>query len=483
MGTRPAAAPALVFPDDFTVGVATAAYQIEGGARDDGRGPSIWDTFSHTPGRIRDGSTGDVAIDHYHRLESDLDDLARLGVDAYRFSVSWSRVLPTGAGRANRAGLDFYERLVDGLLARGIRPALTLYHWDLPQALEYEGGWTSRETAFRFGEYADLVGRALGDRVDTWMTLNEPWCAAFLGHASGVMAPGRTDPVAALRAAHHLNLAHGLGMQALRPHAHDGAQLGVALNIQVPRGVGDDAGTAEQRIDDTANQSFLGPMLRGAYPAGLRERTTELTDWSFVRDGDLDQIRQPLDFLGVNYYSTLRVRLWDGVTERSTADGHMPGASPWVGAEDVEFLPQDPPYTAMGWNIAPEALAGILRGLSAEFPDLPLAVTENGAAFDDVVRPDGTVDDADRIDHIGAHLTAIHDCLRDGVDVRGFYLWTWIDNFEWGHGFVPKFGIMRVEDGSLARIAKRSFDWYSAFARTKRLHGDVGGVADERGVA
>ncbi len=456
----------LRFPAHFRVGVATAAYQIEGAVDQGGRGPSIWDTYSHTPGRITDGSTGDVAIDHYRRLEEDLDLLAELGVDSYRFSVAWSRVLPTGSGQVNQTGLDFYSRLIDGLLARGIEPALTMYHWDLPQALEDAGGWTNRDTALRFGDYAALLTRTFGDRVGTWMTLNEPWCAAFLGYASGVMAPGRTSPSDALTAMHHLNLAHGLGVQAARPAL---GQIGVALNIQVPRGVGPDAHIAEAQIDETANQSFIGPMLRGAYPPGLIERTAQVTDWSFVHASDLGTIHQDLDYLGVNYYSTLRVRMWDGLSDRSSADGHKEGASPWVGAESVEFLPQDPPYTGMGWNIAPEALAEVLSGLSAQFPDLPLMVTENGATFDD--RPDaaGEVDDHDRIEYISRHLGAVHACVEAGADVRGYYLWTLIDNFEWGHGFTPTFGLVRVEDGSLERVKKRSFDWYGSFARSKVL--------------
>lgn len=464
------------FPPGFQVGVATAAYQIEGAARQEGKGPSIWDTFTRVPGVVADATNGDVAIDHYNRLEQDLDVLAELGVGAYRFSIAWSRVLPEGRGAVNEAGLDFYRRLVDGLLERGIRPAATMYHWDLPQALEDAGGWATRDTAFRFADYAHVLAEELGDRVETWMTLNEPWCAAFLGYASGVMAPGRTDPVAALRAMHHLNLAHGQAAATLRAVRGDTVSVGVALNIQVPRAEGDHAEVAHAQIDEIANQSFLGPMLRGEYPPGLRERTAALTDWSFVADGDLQTIRQPLDFLGVNYYSTLRVRLWDGASPKQSADGHMPGASPWVGAEGVEFLPQSAPHTAMGWNIAPEALSGVLRSIGAEFPMLPLLVSENGAAFADVVEEDGGVDDADRIDYIARHLAVVAECIDAGIDVRGYYLWTWIDNFEWGHGFVPKFGIMRVEEGTLRRIAKRSFGWYRDFARAQRAI-----VCDARG--
>jgi beta-glucosidase len=461
----------LQFPPSFRIGVATAAYQIEGGATQDGRRPSIWDTYSHTPGRINDGQTGDIAVDHYNRLDEDLDLLAELGTNSYRFSVAWSRVLPEGRGAVNPLGLDFYSRLVDGLLERHIEPALTLYHWDLPQALEDLGGWTSRDTAQRFADYAEIVAGALGDRVPVWMTLNEPWCSAFLGHASGVMAPGRTDPEQALRAAHHLNLAHGLGAAALREALPDGAQIGVALSMQVPRGVGETGADAERFIDLAANQVFLGPMLRGQYPSEYVQRTRAVTDWSFVADGDVDLIHQPIDFLGVNYYSTLSVRLWDGVGERSTADGHKAGPSPWVGASDVEFLPQDPPFTAMGWNIAPEALGETLRRLASEFPALSLMVTENGAAYDDAPSDEGDGRDADRIDYIHRHLAVVHRCLADGVDVRGYYLWTFMDNFEWGHGFVPKFGLLAVDRRTLERSKRESFHWYRALACTGELVG------------
>jgi beta-glucosidase len=266
----------LVFPADFIFGSATAAYQIEGAAAEDGRGPSIWDTFSHTPGKTWNGDTGDVAADHYHRLESDLDLMASLGLEAYRFSISWSRIQPTGRGPANESGLDFYERLVDGLLARGIRPIATLYHWDLPQTLENEGGWTSRATALAFAEYARIVGARLGDRVHTWTTLNEPWCSAYLGYGSGAHAPGRTDGAAALAAVHHLNLAHGLAVSALRGVVTNDPQFSITLNLHVFRGEAE----AVRRLDALANRAFLGPLLEGAYPADLLDDTAGVTDWA-----------------------------------------------------------------------------------------------------------------------------------------------------------------------------------------------------------
>ncbi|BDZ40005.1 GH1 family beta-glucosidase [Microbacterium suwonense] len=453
----------LEFPADFLLGAATAAYQIEGAATADGRGPSIWDTFSATPGKIVGGDTGAVADDHYNRLESDLDLMAELGLEAYRFSISWPRIQPTGSGPANEAGLAFYRRLVDGLVARGIRPIATLYHWDLPQTLEDAGGWTNRETAHRFEEYTRLVAGALGDRVPVWTTLNEPWCSAFLGYGSGAHAPGRTDGAAALRALHHLNLAHGLAVRVLREVAPQ-AEISVTLNFHVLRsedGAADSSANDEavRRIDALANRSFTQPMLVGGYPADLLEDTASVTDWSFVLPGDVDIIRQPLDFLGVNYYSTARVRMWDGVQPRQRADGHKDvGGSAWPGSEDVEFLPQEGPYTAMGWNIAPDGLEELLLALSSEHPDLPLMITENGSAFEDEV-VDGRVHDEDRVDYLRRHFTAAHRVLQQGVDLRGYLVWSLLDNFEWGYGYSKRFGIVHVDYDTQKRTVKDSGRW------------------------
>jgi beta-glucosidase len=303
----------VTFPPAFLWGAATSAYQIEGAAREDGRTPSIWDTFSHTPGKTADGDHGDVAVDHYHRYREDVALMAELGLGAYRFSVSWPRVQPTGRGPAVQRGLDFYRRLVDELLAHGIQPAVTLYHWDLPQELEDAGGWPERDTAYRFAEYAQIVGEALGDRVEHWMTLNEPWCSAFLGYASGVHAPGRTDPAASLRAAHHLNLAHGLGASALRSVMPTRNSVALALNSAVVRPLSQTPAdlAAARKIDDLANGVFHGPILHGAYPQSLFEATKSVTDWSFVLDGDVAQINQPLDALGLNYYTPSLVSATD----------------------------------------------------------------------------------------------------------------------------------------------------------------------------
>lgn len=458
----------LEFPAGFLIGAATAAYQIEGAATADGRGPSIWDTFSATPGRVVDGDTGDVAVDHYNRLDADLDLMADLGIEAYRFSISWPRIQPTGSGPVNGAGLAFYERLVDGLIARGIRPIATLYHWDLPQALEDAGGWTNRETAYRFAEYTRHVAEALGERVHVWTTLNEPWCSAFLGYGSGAHAPGRTDGVAALRAVHHLNLAHGLAVQVLREVAPR-AQVSVTLNFHVIRGADGPDSEAVRRIDALANRSFTHPMLVGGYPDDLIDDTAAVTDWLFVRPGDTEIIRQPIDFLGVNYYSTTRVRMWDGIAPRQRADGHKDvGGSAWPGSDDVEFLTQDGPYTAMGWNIAPDGLEELLLRLSREHPGLPLVITENGAAFDDELSGDRVHDDA-RLDYLRRHFTAAHRALQQGVDLRGYMVWSLFDNFEWGYGYSKRFGIVHVDYETQERTVKDSGLWLARLIEERRI--------------
>jgi beta-glucosidase len=464
----------LTFPDGFLFGSATASYQIEGAYDEDGRGPSIWDTFSHTPGKVWNGDTGDVADDHYHRWESDLDLMVELGLESYRFSIAWPRIQPTGRGPAVQAGLDFYSNLVDGLIARGITPIATLYHWDLPQALEDDGGWTVRSTAEAFAEYARLVGTALGDRVAVWTTLNEPWCSAYLGYGSGAHAPGVTSPLAALQAVHHLNLAHGLAIQALKEVVTNDPQYSITLNLHVLRGSGDQGAEAVRRIDAIANRAFTGPLLHGAYPPDLFTDTASITDWSFVESGDLEIINQPLDVLGVNYYSTTLVAVWDGVSPRQMADGHKDvGGSPWPGADDIEFLPQPGPYTEMGWNIDPSGLEELLLALHAEFPSQPLMITENGAAFDDSLTTDANgiarVHDPLRVDYLRRHFTAAHRALSAGVDLRGYQVWSLMDNFEWGYGYSKRFGIIRVDYDTQERTLKDSALWYAALIASRAI--------------
>jgi beta-glucosidase len=460
----------LVFPDDFVFGSATAAYQIEGAVDEDGRGASIWDTFSRTPGAVENGDTGDVADDHYHRLDDDLDLIASLGLNAYRFSIAWPRIQPTGRGPANPAGLAFYERLVDGLISRGVTPVATLYHWDLPQALEDEGGWRSRETAYAFADYARIMAEALGDRVPIWTTLNEPWCSAFLGHGSGEHAPGRKDNAEALTAAHHLNLAHGLGTSALRGVLGDTVQLSVTHNLHVIRG---DAESV-RRIEAVGNRIFTGPMLHGAYPADLLDDTRAITDWSFVLPGDLELIHQKIDVLGINYYNTTLVGPAAGAADAAdSAAGAASRASAFPGTDDIPRLDQPGPFTEMDWNIEPSGLLQLLEATRDEFPGLALMVTENGAAFDDVVSVDEDgetrVHDADRVDYLRRHFTAAHRAIRAGVELRGYFVWSLLDNFEWAYGYSKRFGIVRVDYDTQERILKDSALWYRDLIAERRI--------------
>jgi beta-glucosidase len=454
------------FPDGFVWGSATAAYQIEGAAAEDGRKPSIWDTFSHTAGKVHGGDTGDVACDHYHRLDGDLDLMAELDLRAYRFSVSWSRVVPDGSGKVNQPGLDFYQRLVDGLLARGINPLLTLYHWDLPQALDDLGGWLSRDTADRFAEYALVVGEALGDRVSAITTLNEPFCSAFLGYGSGEHAPGVRDNAAALKAAHHLNLAHGRAVSALRGVVPPECALSITLNLaQVePATDSDEDAWAARHVDDLANGVFLEPILRGAYADRLITDTQHITDWEFVRGGDLVDIATPINLLGVNYYSPTKVA---AVVEHASADrlattgGHHGSvAALWPGTDRAHSVAQPGPYTDMGWPIDPDGLTRLLIRVGRDYPDLPLVVTENGAAFADHRSPDGSVHDTNRVAYLRDHLLAVRRAIDAGVDVRGYYVWSLLDNFEWAWGYSKRFGIVYVDYETLERAPKDSARWF-----------------------
>ncbi|MGQ4335292.1 GH1 family beta-glucosidase [Streptomyces hayashii] len=459
------------FPSGFVWGAATAAYQVEGAAAEDGRTPSIWDTFSRTPCKVRNGDTGDIAADHYHRYRDDVALMKDLGLGAYRFSVSWSRVQPTGRGPAVERGLDFYRRLTDELLEAGITPVATLYHWDLPQELEDAGGWPQRDTAHRFADYAEIMGRALGDRVGLWTTLNEPWCSAFLGYGSGVHAPGRTDPAATLRAAHHLNLGHGLAVGALRANLPASARTSLTLNLHQVSPLTDSPEDAEaaRRIDAVGNRIFTGPVLDGAYPEDLMADTAHLVDWAeLVHGGDLEEISRPIDVLGVNYYAPTVVSSGNGTGAKN--DGH--GASdhsPWTGSEHVDFHLANDQLTAMNWAIDPDGLHTLLTGLAASYPRLPLMVTENGAAFDDYVSPEGRVNDPQRIAYLHAHLEAVRRAVADGADVRGYFLWSLLDNFEWSYGYSKRFGAVYVDYSTQRRIPKASAHWYAEVIRRNAL--------------
>lgn len=455
-------------PPEFLWGTATSAYQIEGAVDEDGRGPSIWDVHSHRPGRTSNGDTGDIAADHVHRLEEDLDLLASLGVDAYRFSIAWPRIQPEGRGASNARGLAFYDRLVDGLLARDIAPVATLYHWDLPQALEEAGGWPRRDTARRFGEYAEIIGRALGDRVALWLTVNEPWCAAFLGYSLGEHAPGRSEPAAAVAAAHHLLLGHGEAVAALRTHVSDQARISIPLNFEPTVAASDDAADvdAARRADGLYNRLFIDAILGGAYPDDVLEDLAVVCDLTFVRDGDLAAISRPIDALGVNYYTTTVVGAGDRPRDEAPTQ--------WPGSADIVEHPVSGPRTAMGWTIDPAGLESLLGRIARRYPGTPLYVTENGAAFEDRVGTDGRVEDGDRVAYLDEHIRAVARSHAAGADVRGYFVWSLLDNFEWARGYRMHFGLIRVEADTLERVPKRSFDWYRDLIRSHRGTGTPG---------
>ena len=444
--------PSVRFPDGFLWGAATAAYQIEGAVHEDGRGPSIWDTFAHTPGATLRGDTGDLACDHYHRWPADLDLLRELGVGAYRFSVAWPRVVPAGAGKVNAAGLDFYDRLTDGLLDRGITPMVTLYHWDLPQALQDRGGWADRDTADHFADYARVVHERLGDRVPYWLTLNEPYCAAFVGHLDGTHAPGLRDEKVALRALHHLLLGHGKAVAALRADGVTG-QVGITCNLTSVHPASEDPAdvAAAGRLDLHENRMFLDPIFRGAYPADAADHYGAVTDFGFVRDGDLATIAAPLDYFGVNYYERHQVR-----------------ADP---ADPVRGWQRVPPArpTVTGIGVHPEGLREILERVARDYTPLPLVVTETGLALHDYVAPDGQVADDERIAFFDRHLRAAHEALAAGVPLIGFFPWSFMDNFEWASGYGVRYGIYYVDYATQRRLPKHSAHWYAAVIRDNGL--------------
>lgn len=433
--TAPLAIPPRFAGTDFTWGVATASFQIEGSTQADGRLPCIWDTFCATPGKVRNGDTGEPGCDHYRRWEGDVDLIAGLGVDAYRFSIAWPRVLHAD-GTLNEKGLDFYRRLLDRLAERGVQRYVTLYHWDLPQHLQDKGGWLNRETAFRFADYADQMARALAGRVTAWMTLNEPWCSAFLGHGNGHHAPGLANPRYATQAMHHLLLGHGLALPALQ--ANDpGARRGIVANVG--RGTTDGAREADReaaRLYELMHNAWvLDPLLTGRYPADLQ------TLWPgsepLVLEGDMEVIARPIDFLGINYYF------------RSNLRSNGAGGFVEVPLEGVE-------RTQMGWEVHPQGLEDLLRGFKARYANLPpIVITENGMASDDHV-VDGRVDDAQRIAYLERHIAAVARAADAGVDLRGYFVWSLMDNFEWAFGYERRFGLVHVDYATQQRTLKNS---------------------------
>jgi beta-glucosidase len=394
-----------------------------------------------------------------------------LGVNAYRFSASWTRVIPTGSGPVNPAGVDFYSRLVDELLGHGITPALTLYHWDLPQELQDAGGWTARDTSYRFADYAAALATALGDRVGFWTTLNEPWCSAFLGYAGGVHAPGHTSGAEALSAVHHLLLGHGLAAGRLREALPSSAQLAITLNPAMARPFTDSAAdaVAVSKVDGLQNRVWLDPLFRGQYPEDVLAFTAGVTDWAFVKDGDLEVIATPIDVLGVNYYSPVIVGAYDGSGARSEADGHGDaGGDPWPGCADVQFFDLPGRHTAMGWPVDASGLQELLARLWRDYRK-PMYITENGAAFEDIVADDGEIHDVERVRYLKEHLTALHAAIAEGVDVRGYFLWSLLDNFEWSYGYSKRFGIVRVDFDTQRRTVKDSGRFYAGVVRANGL--------------
>jgi beta-glucosidase len=438
------------FPPGFTWGAATASYQVEGAVSTDGRGPSIWDTFARTPGKISDGTNGDVAVDHYHRFAEDIRMLADLGLTAYRFSIAWPRIVPAGSGATNSAGLDFYRRLAETCLQYGVTPYATLYHWDLPQPLEDAGGWLVRDTAERFRDYAAVTHSALSDVIKHWMTLNEPWCSAFLGYGNGEHAPGRTEGADALKAVHHLLLGHGLAVEALR--STEGT-YGIALNPAPIHAASESAADrdAARRVDGQRNRIFLDPLLAGTYPADVLE-DTGMTEWFAAQEADLAVISTPLDFIGVNYYCPTTVAAPDGPIS-------TPGPSTQPGSENVVAVDTGLPQTQMGWPIEATGLRDILVTINKMAPELPLYVTENGSAYPDELTADGTVEDDERLEYLQQHTEICRDLVSEGFPLKGYFAWSLMDNFEWAWGYSRRFGIVYVDYATQQRTVKKSGLW------------------------
>lgn len=438
------------FGDDFLWGCATSSYQIEGAVHEDGRGESIWDRFCAKPGAIRDGSSGAVACDHYHRWPQDLDLAQSLGVNAYRFSIAWPRIQADGRGPGNAKGLDFYSRLVDGMLERGLQPWATLYHWDLPQALQDAGGWNERATVDAFLDYTDIVTRHLGDRVKHWITHNEPWCTAFLGHQEGNHAPGIKNPKMAIQVVHHLLLSHGLAIPVIKRNSAD-AQVGITLSLHPIVAASDRAADAAAvvRHDGSRNRWFLDPLHGRGYPADVLALLGD--DAPMMQVGDLDAIATPTDFLGVNYYFPEVV---------ADAPGQGAIATRVVERANVE-------RTAFGWEVSPEGLVTLLERITRDYAPARMYMTENGSTFDDVVQPDGSIDDVERRSYLARHIAASLEAIKRGVPLMGYFAWSLLDNFEWAEGYLRRFGITYVDYATQQRTLKASGRWYQAFLLSK----------------
>lgn len=445
----------LTFPEGFLWGAATAAYQIEGAAKEDGRGPSIWDTWSHTPGKVVNNDTGDVACDHYHRYREDVALMSQLGLKAYRFSIAWPRILPEGTGQVNQAGLDFYDRLVDALLAQGIKPFATLYHWDLPQPLQDVGGWTDPCIVEAFVNYADVVSRRLGDRVHHWMTHNEPWVVSYGGYGGGLHPPGVQDWSAFLRAAHYLLLSHGRAVPVLRSNGNAETQVGIVTNLEWVDAASDrpEDQAAARQYQGFFNRWFLDPLFRGEYPADMCELYRE-----FLPEFDADEVREiavPLDFLGVNYYSRAVI-----------------GAGEGQGVLQIRREKPEGEYTEMDWEVYPQGLYNLLVWVHETYAPPAIYITENGAAFADEVSSDGKVHDPRRTAYLQAHFAQAHRAIQAGVPLRGYFVWSLMDNFEWGLGYSRRFGVIYVDYPTQRRIVKDSGEWYATVIKANAVEVD-----------
>lgn len=433
----------LKFPDDFLWGAATASYQIEGAYNEDGKGESIWDRFAHTPGKIYRGDTGDVACDHYHRYREDVENMKKLALKAYRFSISWPRVIPQGKGPANDAGLDFYDRLVDELLKEGIEPFITLYHWDLPQALQEEGGWANRDLAGYFADYVALVAHRLGDRVHHWITHNEPWVTSFLGYGLGMHAPGIKDLASAVQVSHHLLLSHGRAVEVLRDLGDERTVVGITLNLSPihPASEKEEDKRAAERYDGNLNRWFLDPIFKGTYPPDM---------WKYYGDkvpkvlaGDMSVISKRIDFVGVNYYTRSIVK----------ADPKQMFGLSTLKVEGAE-------YTDMEWEVYPRGIYEILKRVQDDYDPEAIYITENGAAFPDEVDEDGKVRDFRRINYLKEHFAFAHRAMKEGVKLKGYFVWSLMDNFEWAYGYSKRFGLIYLDYPTQKRIFKESAHWY-----------------------
>lgn len=453
------------FPSAFLWGAATSAYQIDGGVDEDGRSPSIWDTFAHTPGKTAGGDTGDTACDHYHRWADDVDLIAELGLTAYRLSVSWPRLQPLGRGPLNPRGVAFYRALLERLRDLGVRPVVTLYHWELPQILEDAGGWPDRDTASLFADFAGRTVAALGDLVDDWITLNEPWCQAFLGYESGIHAPGRQDLRAAVAASHHLNVAHGLAVQSARAERPE-SKLGIANIVTdvLPASSRAQDVAAAERYDANSNRLFLDPVLLGGYPRLVHELYDDHGLAALIRPGDEALMAAPIDFLAVNHYQRV-------VVMADPDDTHL----------GARGRPAEPATTSLGWSVIPEAFRDVLLRIHRDYPPIPLYVTENGASYDDRLGPDGRVEDAERVSYLRGYLGAAAEAIRQGVDLRGYFAWSLMDNFEWGEGYRSRFGLIYIDYSSQRRIPKASARWYQDLIARHRSISSASGPADRDG--